>query len=216
MPGREGKAGCGCLVFLVAAGMVIAGLTMHPLSLKFLGNQFRYEDKIFAADVVYVPRFPEDRQGELFEEAFREYGRGNAKSIWVEDDKILGTSIVEFVQRLARSKGVKDTAIHPVSLPQDRNTMALKAQDNFVRAGFRKVIIVVPDYASRRFHLLFGSGREDKDSKVVYMIKPANVTFFRQTGWWKDTTSRAVLFNELSSIVAYYFDSFKLGKTEKK
>ncbi len=212
--GKAGKSGCGCLVFLVAFCMVIAGLMMHPLSLKFIGNQFRYEDKVFSADAVYIPRFPEDRQGELFDEAFREYGRGNARAIWIEDDKILGTSITEFVQKLARNRGVKDAVIRAVSLPADRRAMTARVREQFTAAGFKKVIVVVPDYASRRFHLLFGSGQED--GKVAYMIKPVAVTYFHQTGWWKDGTSRAVLFREIASIAAYYSDSITGGKGDKK
>ena len=54
--------------------MVLTGALIHPISLSIIGNQFRYEDKIFTSDVIFVPRFPEDRNGELYVEAFRNYG----------------------------------------------------------------------------------------------------------------------------------------------
>jgi len=41
---NKGKVGCGCLVFILVICMVLAGISMHPISLKFIGNQFRYED----------------------------------------------------------------------------------------------------------------------------------------------------------------------------
>ena len=101
---NKGIAGCGCLIVVLIIIMVLTGALIHPISLRFIGNQFRYEDKIFTSDVIFVPRFPEDRNGELYVEAFRDYSAGNGKLIFMEDDTILGTSIVELVNKMAKAR----------------------------------------------------------------------------------------------------------------
>ncbi|MCK7468493.1 MAG: hypothetical protein MZU91_10590, partial [Desulfosudis oleivorans] len=68
-------------LFVLIVIMVLTGALIHPISLEFIGNQFQYEDKIFTSDAIFVPRFPEDRNGELYVEAFRDYSAGNGKLI---------------------------------------------------------------------------------------------------------------------------------------
>ena len=111
---NKGKVGCGCLVFILVICMVLAGISMHPISLKFIGNQFRYEDKIFQSDIVLVPRFSEDKNGELYIEAFREFWAGNGRGIWLEDDKILGISVSEIVMKQAKERGIKEGIIKKI------------------------------------------------------------------------------------------------------
>ena len=77
---NEGKAGCGCLIFILVISMVAVGILMHPFTLRLLGGQLRYEDKTVPSDAIFVPNFPEDRNGELYQEAFREYQAGNGRT----------------------------------------------------------------------------------------------------------------------------------------
>lgn len=92
---RNGKAGWGCLIFLLICVLVAVGLSVHPISLRFIGNQFRHEDRVSPSDALYIPRFEEDRNGELYVDAFREYWAGSGRVIYMEDDKLFGVSILE-------------------------------------------------------------------------------------------------------------------------
>jgi len=113
---NKGRVGCGCLIFILVVCMVGAGIFMHPFTLKFIANQFRYEDKIFQSDVIFVPRFSEDKNGESYIEAFREFRAGNGKAIWVEDDKLLGMNISEMVLKMAKERGIKDGVIKKIEI----------------------------------------------------------------------------------------------------
>lgn len=210
---NKGLAGCGCLVVILIIVMVLTGALIHPITLRFIGNQFRYEDKIFTSDAIFVPRFPDDKSGELYIEAFREYSAGNGKVILVEDDTILGTSIVELVHKMARARNVKDDAVRKVASHGDGLLQAQKAKDLLEKQGLRKVIILVPEYASRRFHLMYGSSKTD--GKTLYLIKPVHVTFFKNDRWWKESDSRGALTNEIFATGTYYFQRFKHGEKEK-
>lgn len=208
---RKGKAGCGCLIFMLVAIMVIIGVTVHPFTLRIIGKQFRYEDKVFPSDVIFTPRFPEDKNGESYIEAFREYWAGNGKAILIEEDKILGISIVELVRRMAKERGVKDALVKGIEGKAGK-TKADSMKEELERMGFKKVIILVPEYASRRYHLLYSGS--DGDGKTLYIIKPVSVSYYKKDKWWKDAESRYMLLNEVYSVGAYYFDRFKNG--EKK
>ena len=211
---NDGKGGCGCLVTILIVFLIILGLSIHPLSLKFIGRQFVYNDKIFASDVIYVPRFAEDKNGEVYDAAFREYRSGNGKLIWIENEMILETSLAEIVGKKARLKGIKDDAIRKMEISGNGITNADRIKEAFAREGVRKAIIIVPEYASRRFRILYGdSGNE---GKTLFLIKAAKVSFFTTDGWWKEAKSRILLAEELSMIASSYFDRIKKGGAKGK
>lgn len=211
---HRGIAGCGCLIFILIVVMVLTGVLIHPITLRLLGNQFRYEDKIFTSDIIYVPRFPEDKTGELYVEAFRDYSAGNGKLIFVEDDTILGTSIVELVNKMAKTRNVNEEGVRKIATSGEGLAKAERVKEQIGRQGLRKVIIIVPEYASRRFHLMYDSSKTD--GSTLYLIKPVSVTFFKRDKWWKDSDSRGALANEAFAIGSYYLQRFKYGEKEKK
>jgi hypothetical protein len=211
---HKGMAGCGCLIFVLIVIMVLTGALIHPITLRFIGNQFHYEDKIFTSDAIFVPRFSEDRNGELYVESFRDYSAGNGKLILVEDDTILGTSIVELVNKMARTRNVKEDGIRKIVASGEGLIKAQKIKEQIEKQGLRKVIIIVPGYAARRFHLMYGSSKTD--GKTLYLIKPVPITFFKRDKWWKDSDSRGALANEAFAIGSYYLQKFKYGENEKK
>jgi len=208
---NQGKLGCGCLLFILIVCMVIIGLFVHPATLRFVGNQFRYEDKLFVSDTIFVPRFTEDKHGDLYIDAFREFWAGNGKTVTIEDDSILGVSIVDMVIKMGKARGIKETVIMKVELAGEGRAKINTLHEKLSALGIKKVIVVVPEYASRRFHLLFNS---IKDDRVVYLIKPVNVPYFKKDKWWKDSTSRLLLIKELCAIVSFNVERFKYG--EKK
>ena len=204
---REGKAGCGCLFFILICFLVAIGLSVHPISLRLIGSQFRHEDRIFPSDAIFVPRFDEDRNGDLYVEAFREYWAGNGKIIFVEEEKMLGTSILDPVQRMARQRGIKNDAVRIMDIQGDNSEKVVKIKKIFAGMGLKKVIILVPEYASRRLHTLFSNS--SMAGGPVYLIKPVNVPYFKRDGWWKDGQSRLLLLKELSSGASFALDSFR-------
>ncbi|HNQ64213.1 MAG TPA: hypothetical protein PLT06_03745 [Syntrophorhabdaceae bacterium] len=210
---NKGKVGCGCLVFILVICMVLAGISMHPISLKFIGNQFRYEDKIFQSDIVLVPRFSEDKNGELYIEAFREFWAGNGRGIWLEDDKILGISVSEIVMKQAKERGIKEGIIKKIGQNNGDKDKIEALKKHIERTGAHKVIIIVPEYASRRFHLLYSSNKENE--KSLFLIKPVAISAFKKDKWWKDTSSRELLLNEFFLICSHYFNKFKYGTKDK-
>jgi hypothetical protein len=210
---NEGKAGCGCLIVLLVVFMVAAGLIIHPFTLKLMAKQLRYEDKIFPADGLIVLRFPEDKNGDLYIDAFREYQTGNTKIILVEDDKVFGMSIHDLILKMAKARGIKESAVTKLETDTEEKVRIDKIRATIKRAALGKVIILVPEYAARRFHILFGSSGEE--GKAEYMIKPVSVPYFKKDKWWKDATSRSILAKEYCSIGQYYLEKFKFGNAEK-
>jgi hypothetical protein len=207
---QDGKVGCGCLIFILICVLVGAGLTAHPISLKLLGSQFRHEDKIFPSDVIFVPRFEEDRAGEAYVDSFREFWAGNGRVIYVEDDKVLGESILDPLHKMARARGIKETFLKRLETGGEGIAKVRNVKKQFASMGIKKVIIVVPEYASRRFHLLYGSSGDD--SKTLYLVKPVSVSYFKRDGWWKNGPSRLLLLNELFSTGSLVVDKFTRGE----
>ncbi len=210
---NRGRMGCGCLLFIVVVCMVVAGVFMHPFTLKLIMSQFKYGDKIFQSDVIFVPRFPEDKNGELYVDAFREYWNGNGKAIWVEDDRLLGMSVSEIVLKMAKERNIKEDVIKKIDAATDEKNRARKIKKTIEKTGVKKVIVIVPEYASRRFHLIYGSAKEDP--KVLFLIKPVNISYFNKERWWRDSISRDILFNELFLLGSYYSYKFKYGDNDK-
>jgi hypothetical protein len=210
--GSKGKAGCGCLVFLLVVCMVAVGIFIHPFTLKIIGKQLVYEDKMFPSDVLFVPRFSEDKNGEVYAEAFREFWAGNGKAIWIEDDRILGMSILDIVARMAKSRGVPEGTLKKLEVEGEGAAKIARIEAAFSKMGAKRVIILVPEYASRRFHMTYGSSKDG--AKVSYLIKPVSVSYFKRDRWWKETLSRGMLFREASYLVSYYTERFKYGEKE--
>jgi hypothetical protein len=210
---NEGKAGCGCLIFILVICMVAIGILVHPFTLKLIGAQFEYEDKIFPSDAAFVPRFTEDRNGELYTEAFQEYRKGNARAIIIEDDKLFGVSLLDLVQKMAKTHGIKEAAVKGLNVEGEGKVRVDQAKEQFQKMGFKKVIILVPEHASRRFHMLYGSSGED--GKVLYLIKPVAVSYFTKHKWWKSGRARGLLLKEACLIGLYQLERFKYGDRKK-
>jgi hypothetical protein len=211
---KKGIAGCGCLIFLLVICMVMVALLIHPVSLKFLAGRLTYADAIVPSDALFVPRFLEDKNGELYLDAFRDYWAGNGKVIYVEDDQVLGLSIQEIVARMAKQRGIKEDAIKKVQVGVEGEAAAAKLREFFLRLGVKKVIILVPEYASKRFHLMFSD--EDSPGKVVFLVKPAPVSYFKKEKWWGNESSRAAIQRELYAMGALLFSRFKYGSQDNQ
>jgi hypothetical protein len=211
--GKKGKSGCGCLLFILVICMVFVGALMHPFTLKLIAKQMRHEEKIVSADIIFVPRFAEDKNGELYTEAFREYWAGNGKAIFVEEDKIFGVSIESLITKLATMKGIKENVVKVVDAEGEDIAKLNKINEKFQVTGYKKIIVLVPEYASKRFHLLYDGLQGD--GKILYMIKPVAVTYFKKDKWWKDSTSRLLLFKEIYERGAYYWSTF-IDEEKKK
>jgi hypothetical protein len=210
---NAGKAGCGCLIFLFVIVLVAIGLFLHPLSLRFVANQLRYEDKIFPSDVIFVPRFSEDRQGETYSAAFKELKAGNGKIIWIEEETLLGTSILEPVQKMAKNQGIKGDLVKGFQLQGPRGEKSYKLGDQFSGQHIKKVIVVVPEYASRAYHAAIGS--LEGEDKTVFLMRPVRVSYFNREAWWKDAVSRSLVLQEFSTLGGIYMDRFKFGDSRK-
>lgn len=204
--GSGGKAGCGCLIGILVVVMVLIGVFMHPMSLKFIAGQLRYQDKIVPADAVFVPRFIEDRKGDLYAEAFREYFAGNGRAIYVEDDVVLGASVAGSVSRMARERGVKDNVIKGIDPGPDEEAGAKVLKEKLKALGVKKVIVIVPEYVSRRYHYIYSSS--GGPNAVFYMIKPVQVPYFQKDRWWRDSFSRSIMMRELCASLSYYSSLF--------
>lgn len=210
---NKGKSGCGCLLFILVVCMVLVGALMHPFTLKLIVKQMRHEDKIIPADIIFVHRFVEDKNGELYTDAFREYRAGNGKLVYVEEDKIFGVSIESLITELATKKGIKENVVKVIDAEGESADKLSKINEKFQVMGYKKVIVLVPEYASKRFRLLYDSLRGD--GKILYMIKPVEVTYFKKDKWWKDSTSRLALLKEIYERGGYYWSTFT-DKEEKK
>lgn len=212
--GQKGKAGCGCLIFLLVICMVVAALFIHPVSLKFLAGRLTYTDVIVPSDALFVPRFLEDKNGELYLDAFKEYLTGNGKVIYVEDDQVLGLSVQEIVARMAKQRGIKEDAIKKLHVGTEGEAAAVKVKEFFSRLGVKKVIILVPEYASKRFHMLFSDA--DSTGKVLFLVRPVPVSYFKKEKWWGNESSRAAIQRELYSMGAVLFGRFKYGAQDNQ
>ncbi|MCX8109849.1 MAG: hypothetical protein N3D15_01170 [Syntrophorhabdaceae bacterium] len=211
---NKGRAGCGCLLIILVIFMVFIGISIHPFTLRIIGKQFRYEDKVFKSDVIFVPRFNEDKNGETYIDAFREYWAGNGNTITIEEDNIMGLSLLEIVTRLAKARGIKADAIKKIDIKGNSVEKVDRIKEAFGKSGVKKVIILVPEYASRRFHLLYGPSK-DKEG-IVFIIKPVSVSYFKMERWWKENISRVILFREACSLCSFYFNRFKYGDKKRE
>jgi hypothetical protein len=211
---RNGKAGCGCLLFVVIVCMVLAALLVHPFPLKVLTGLLVYQDKVVPSDVLVVPRFLEDKHGELYQEAFREFWAGNGKVIYVEDDHVLGMSLSEIVAKMAKQRGIKEDVVKKLELGSDDKAAASRVKEELAQRGVKRAILLVPEYASERFHLFYSSGGSDE--KVIFLVKPVTVSYFKREKWWANEFSRAALQRELYTLGSFYFSRFKYGQNSEE
>lgn len=211
---RNGKAGCGCLLFVVVVCMVLAALLAHPFSLKILTGLLIYQDKMVPSDALLVPRFLEDKNGEVYQEAFREFWAGNGKVIYVEDDQVLGMSVREIVARMAKQRGIKEDVVKKIEFGAEDKASVLKLKEGLAQLGVKRAILLVPEYASERFHLLYGLGGTDE--KMIFLVKPVTVSYFKSEKWWANEFSRAALQRELYAVGSFYFSRFKYGQKSEE
>ena len=211
---QKGKAGCGCLLFVLVVCMVLAALLVHPFSLRMLTGLLIYQDKMVPCDALLVPRFLEDKNGELYQEAFREFWAGNGKVIYVEDDQVLGISVREIVARMAKQRGVKEDVVKKLEFGSEDKAAVKKMKEGLAQLGVKRAILIVPEYASERFHLLFGS--PGADERTIFLVKPVTVSYFKREKWWANEFSRAALQRELYALGSFYFSRFKYGSREVK
>jgi hypothetical protein len=177
--------------------MILAAALIHPFSLRFLGNRFHYQDRITSADIIFVPRFVEDKAGEVYTDAFRQFWEGNGRSIWVEDDFVFGFTMKDIVIRMAQQRGIKASAIHSVGLSGDDSAKASQGREVFAKQGIRRVVLVVPEYASRRYHSLYSSEGSGAGDSIVFLVKPVDVPYFRSDKWWRNNESRSIMMREI-------------------
>lgn len=209
---EKGRAGCGCLLFVLVVCMVLAGALMHPLSLRVISGRFIYADKVVPCDAVFVPRFSEDENGEVYTEAFREYWAGNGKAIWIENDHVFGLTMKDIVTKMAKTRGIKDDVIRSLDVEGDGTAKPEKVREMLARHGLRKVLIVVPKYASRRFHRLYDSEETRQGKTVLFLVKPVDVSYFRADKWWKNELSRGLMEHEIYEFARYYVGGFRSEK----
>jgi hypothetical protein len=207
----KGRIGCGCLLFVLVVCMIVAGALIHPFSLRLLGNRLYYQDKILPSDVVFVPRFVEDKNGEVYTDAFRQYWEGNGKSVWIEDDRVFGLAMKDIVIRMAQERGIKSAAVRSVELSGDDLAKAARLRGVFAKQGIRKVVLVVPEYASRRFHSIYGAEGSGAGDSIIFSIKSVNVPYFQADKWWRDDASRSMIMREVYRLAILNVDRFKFG-----
>ncbi len=200
----HGKTGCGCLVGIIIIVIVFAGLGFHPISLKSFAKFLRYEDTIVAADAIFVPRFSEDKNGELYSDAFREYFAGNGKTIHIQNEKILGKDVGNIMIEMARARGIKENVVKTI-YPGDTDDPASLIKRELTSAGLKKVIVIVPEYASRRYHMIYSRDA----AGTQYMIKPLKVSYFPGGRWWRDDLSRAIMAREVYYSLTQYYKLLK-------
>ena len=207
----SGKTGCGCLIVVLVIIMVIAGLSFHPVSLRSFTKFLRYEDIATTADAVFVPRFGEDTKDELYRDAFREYFAGNGRIIYIQNDMRYGKDISVILGEMARERGVKENIVRII----DPGTADDKAQavikGKLKAAGLKKIIVIVPEYASRRYHMIYSRDT----GGILYMIKPLKVSYFQNDRWWRDHLSRALTAHEVYTVLVDYYNEFAKKDPDK-
>ncbi len=208
---QKGRVGCGCLLFILVVCIILAGVLIHPFSLKLIANRFHYGDTIAPCDTIFVPRFPEDGNGEIYAQAFREFWAGDGKSIWVEEDHVFGFTMKDIVTRMARERGIKEDVVRGLRLEGDDLAKATQVKETLRKHGVRKVVVVVPEYASRRFHAMYGADESGAASGPLCLIKPVDVSYFDASRWWRSEASRSAMLKEFYRFGLFYLDRFKYG-----
>jgi hypothetical protein len=194
--------------------MVLTAALMHPVSLRLIAGRFRYADRVVPCDAIFVPRFEEDKNGEIYMEAFREFWAGNGKVVWIENDRVFGFTMKEIVETMAKSRGIKENAIKALDVEGDGAAEPAKVKEMLARHGVRKVLIVVPAYASRRFHVLYGAENAETGKEGLFLVKPVDVPYFKADKWWKSDVSRALMEHEVYELGLHYMHHFRGEKKQ--
>jgi hypothetical protein len=209
--GIKGKVGCGCLIGILVVIMILAGVSIHPVSLRFVGKSFRYEDKIVPADAVFVPRFAEDHNGELYVEAFREYFSGNGKVVYIENDKVLGTDIHDLVSRLAKSRGIKDSVTKPLYAGDMGDGKTAFFKQKLKEAGLKKVIASW-SRNTRRDDITQMYDPTRDGGAVLYMIKPQRSAISGRTDGGGMSCRASLMAREFYASLLYYYSLLRKEK----
>lgn len=209
MKPSAGRAGCGCLIMMLVVFLVIAALMMHPFSLRLLADRLIYKDAIVTSDAIVAPYFPEDKNGELFMDAFREFWAGNGKFILVEEQRVFGLSLTELVRSLAKERGIREPVIKKLDVGFEAPANPLRLREKVAALRLKKVIVVVPDYASRRFHTAFNLS---KDEKTIYLIRPVSMSYFSKERWWRNAATRGIVASEIYDTLSLHTGRLASGK----
>ena len=89
----------------------------------------------------------------------------------------------------------------------DDAAKAQAARAALLKQGIKKIVLVVPGYASKRYQLLYGSAKAD-DSMLV-LVKPVSVSYFKADKWWSDDLSRTLMGREFYRTGLFYIKRFK-------
>ena len=136
-----------------------------------------------------------------YSDAFREYFAGNGRAIYVENDRLLERDIGVIVTRMAQDRGVKERVIKTVDSGNGTAARQSGIKKKLKAAGLKKVIIIVPEYAARRFHMMYSRDT----GGTLYMIKPLKVSYFQGDSWWRDSLSRALTAHEMYTVLMDYY-----------
>jgi hypothetical protein len=115
---------------------------------------------------------------------------------------------------MAKQRGVKEDIVKGMEIRLEEKASVPKVRERLARAGVRRAILIVPEYASERFHMLYSSGGQSDN--ILFLVKPVNVSYFKREKWWANEFSRAALQNELYGIGSFYFSRFKYGQSERE
>lgn len=206
MRAQLGRAGCGCLIFALIVLMIFVGILMHPASLRFLARLLIYSDRTQFSDVTFVPKTEEDHGGEIYLYAFEELRNGNSKSLLVEEFSFIDVKISELLVKVAKERGLKNGPISGIKLEGDLKSKAKALKDFCKKRGIKKVTVLVPDYSSRKYAIIF---RDLQSNEINFLIKPVSISIFNRERWWKDASSRILFFREISEILCVEKDKVK-------
>ena len=102
---------------------------------------------------------------------------------------------------MAQDRGVKENAVKTVN-PGNRDVMRpSEIKKKLKAAGLKKVIVIVPEYAARRYHREYSR----ETGGTMYMIKPLKVSYFKSDSWWRDSLSRALTAHEVYTVLMDYY-----------
>ncbi len=76
----------------------------------------------------------EDKNGEVYTEAFREYWAGNGKAIWIENDRVFGFTMKEIVEKMAKARGIKENAVKALDVEGEETVKAEKVKGDACEA----------------------------------------------------------------------------------
>ncbi len=88
---------------------------------------------------------------------------------------------------MAQARGVKENVVKTVNPGETDENRPSVIKKKLKAAGLKKVIVIVPEYASRRYHMIYSRDT----AGTLYMIKPLKVSYFPSDRWWRDDLSRA-------------------------